>query len=228
MARSYPPTKDSELLAFSANFRRVIAADAATYGLTDTIVGNFTAVQQKFSEAYERHIEPTTRGPAATLAKNDAKEKLLSSLRPLCKVAGNYPGVTPEERQALGLPEPDRTPTPVPPPSSAPIVEVLSVAGHLATVRLGSVDSERRRKPTGVRGANVFTHVGEAPPSTADGWHFHGTMTKTEFPLSLGASLEPGATVWITAQWFNTKGQTGPAATPTSTRVNFGGTRLAA
>ena len=228
MSRSSIPTRDADLNNFAGNFARVITASPTTYGLTIEIAAEFTALQEAFASAYLRQADPMTKGPAAAFAKKEAKAALLASLRPLCKVAGNFPGVTPEQRQALGLPAPDRTPTSIPAPGEAPLLEILSTDGHQSRVRLSSRDSERRSKPEHVTGAQLFLHVGNTIPVGNDAWTYFGSYTKTDFTVNLPSHLAPGTTVWLTAQWYNAKAETGPAARPTSTQVNYGSIKLAA
>jgi hypothetical protein len=67
-----------------------------------------------------------------------------------------------------------------------------------------------------VNGAAVFTYVGATPPADTSDWTFVGNTARTSFDVELPATMPAGATMWITAFWFNPRKQSGPAATPTS------------
>ncbi len=82
-------------------------------------------------------------------------------------------------------------------------------------------------KPAGVSGASIFSYVEATAPSDISAWKFEGNTGKTAvvvFPNTTAA----GATVWLTAFWFNPRKQSGPACTPVSTNVQRGSVSMAA
>ena len=85
-----------------------------------------------------------------------------------------------------------------------------------------------RKKPEGVKGATVFYHVGAAAPTQLSAWTFYVNTTKTTLDVDLPASVAAGSQVWFTAFWRNPKDQSGPATTPVSTFMQYGGLAQAA
>ncbi|NBC11109.1 MAG: hypothetical protein GVY24_05150, partial [Planctomycetes bacterium] len=74
------------------------------------------------------------------------------------------------------------------------------------------------RRPEGVAGATVFTHVGNEPPADTGAWQFATNTGSTVLNLNFEASAQSD-TVWLTAFWFNTRKESGPAATPISVNL---------
>jgi hypothetical protein len=112
--------------------------------------------------------------------------------------------VTDTQLVALGLlPRPTRTP--VPPPATAPVIDVVSTSGNTVKLRLHAAgDSTRRGKPAGVDGASVFSFVGATPPDTETEWTFEGVAWQRPLlDVTFPAGTAPGAKVWFTAFWFN-------------------------
>ena len=71
---------------------------------------------------------------------------------------------------SLGL-LPRATYAPIPVPETPPQVEVLSVAGHTAEIRVHDLESERSGLPFGAKSANIYTFVGETAPPNARAYH---------------------------------------------------------
>ena len=144
------------------------------------------------------------------------------------RVIQAMPTVTNEQRAELGLRIRDVEPSPVPVPDTAPVVEIASMNGWLARLRLREAGSERRGKPTGVIGANIYTFTGAEPPTELTDWVFEGETTRTIFDVQFPGTLAAGTKVWVTACWKNPRFQVGPASTPISMLVGGGITSIAA
>lgn len=224
MPNTYLPQTDSGLNDWSANFVSQLAAttDPTTIGLTAADVSDYAQTQNTYSTAYTAAIDPATRGSATVLAKNLAKETLVSESRRLAMIITNHPGVTDQQRHDFGLTVRDTERTPVPVPDTSPMIDVVSVEGQRINLRLHNDESTSRAKPTGVKGATLFTYVGDTTPAEISDWKFEGNVTRTIVTLEMAATTAPGSKVWITAFWFNTKGQSGPATSPVSTYLGGG------
>jgi hypothetical protein len=218
---SFLPRTDGAFATWALNFRTLIGADPAMYGVTVDQSTQLLQLQQAYAMAYQEAIEPSTRTKGKILAKNDARDALKTFVRFLAKVVEGQPTVTNEQKVDLGL-NVRKNPTPVPPPPFAPDIDILSLVGRRLTLRLhNSQTVGHRRKPAGVKGATLFSYVGEAPPVRVDDWKFEGSTTKTVVTVDFAADLEPGTKVWVTCFWFNGRSESGPAATPMSVRIQW-------
>lgn len=224
---SYLPVSDSGLLSWSANFvAQVNSIGALNLGLTDAEATTYALYQTTYASAYESATNPSTRGTATIQAKNEAKAALVAESRKMAMAATSHLGTTDAQRLALGLTVRDREPTPVPVPETSPTVQITGVDAWTVHLRLKNGQSTSRAKPAGVTGATVFSYVGDTPPVSVDDWKFEGNVTTTITKVVFPDSLTPGTTVWLTAFWFNTRAESGPAAVPVSTKINYGGMNL--
>jgi len=228
---NFLPTRESELVTFSTNFNAKLAAGAATYGLSNTQASGYTVLHDAFAAAYQTANNPDTRSPSNIAAKNTAKENLIDGpggIRELAAIVQAFPAITAEQLTELGLTVRDREPTPIPPPTVSPEMDFVPTGTRTIRIRLHNETVLNRRKPEGVKGATVFYHVGAAAPAELKDWTFHESTTRTVLDVNLPAEIAAGSQVWFTAFWFNPRSQSGPATTPVSTFVQYGGLSMAA
>ncbi len=225
MGRSFFTGTDAELYEGSNNFNGQVNDSPQAFGLTVQQTSAYAALNAAYAAAYVAARNPETRTQGRVAAKNAAREPLRSAASDLAKIIDGTPSVSAEQRINLGLAV-RRAPSPVPPPKSAPDVDVLGVSGRTAKVRLRSVGNGRGRAP-GATGASVLVYVGPTPPSDPSLWTFNGTTGKTVVDVSFDPDVPAGATVWFTACWLGTRMQAGPMANPVSANLP-GGLTLAA
>lgn len=227
MSLGATPRKDQELLAWSLNFKTLITATPTVFGLTAGQATQYGTAHTAFATALQTATEPTTRTKAAIAAKDSAKITLRA-------LAGSFGGmvdkniaVTNAQKIELGL-NVRATPSPIPAPSAAPKLTVKTVLGRTVTLQLENADVTKRARPAGVQGASVFSHVGDAPPESISSWVFEGSTTKTTVDVAFETSVAPGAKVWFCAFWYSARALSGPACTPISANLQFGGVSMAA
>lgn len=222
----YLPTREADLLQWSVNFNAHITADPTAYGLTLPQQAAYTVLHDAFAAAYTTANDNATRTPAAIQTKNTAKANLISGsngIRELAGIIQAFPGTTDTERIELGLNVRDTEPTPIPPPSVAPGLSVLMVTGRTVKVRVfDALVPSSRSKPAGVKGASVYSYVGETAPVDIDSWKYEGSTTRTTFDVEFPATAPAGSTVWLTAYWTNPRLESGPACQPVSTNIAGG------
>ena len=138
------------------------------------------------------------------------------------------PSVTDSQKISLGLSVPtERQPIPV--PSAAPALDIVSVIGRTVRIRLHDAAGEgRRSKPAGVRGAAVMSFVGATAPTDPAAYKWEGSTNQSITEITVSTSVAEGARVWLTAMWFNEREQRGPACSPVGTNTQVGGMSLAA
>ncbi len=230
MTTPYLNPSDEGVRNWADNFSSRISAEAdpGVLGLDAVQVSAYAALQMDYDTKFTLATQPTTRGGATILAKNLAKKPLVSESRKLAMIVTNHPGVTDQQRYDLGLTVRDNEPTPVPVPSTAPTIDVKSMDGWTLSFRLHDGDATSRAKPTGVKGATIFSYVGDEAPVDVEAWKFEGNITKTDSKVVFPSTLAPGTKVFLTAFWFNTRAESGPAAMPVSRLINYGGMSQAA
>lgn len=223
MPDTFIPPREAELVTWSNNFDTLINVSPVAYGLTSAQTLTFTGLQNAFVSAYQIANDNLTRSPANIVTKNDAKDVMVDNARDLVGIVQNFPGTTDTQRSALGITVPDLEPTPVPVPKDPPQLDIESRFAKTVSIRLHDrFNPTKRGKPDGVSGATIMSFVGAAPPADIGDWKFEGSTTRTSYDVEFPVTLSPGTQVWLTAFWFNTKSESGPASVPTETWLDSG------
>jgi hypothetical protein len=223
---SFPRT-DTGLLAWSQNVVSLITPTPADWGLVTGDVTAYTALHDAYSTALAA-CDPAQRNKPAVVTKNQARTALTNGAQMLGNKIYASSAVTDAMKVQIGMP-PRATPTPIPAPDSAPVIEVVSVNGCTARIRLRSASGSGRGKLAGTNGASVFSFVGATPPTDISAWKFEGNTGRVnKIDVAFASSLAAGATVWFTAFWFNGRKQSGPASDPISTNMPGGSVSMAA
>ena len=152
----YIPWKDAELPAFVENFYAYALANFARWQIPgpQTFLEAPIAAYKAALSAYQ---DPN-HGKIDTLNKNETKKTLDSALRTYIQgfIARN-PLVTDEDRERMGLPLRDTTPTEHPAPDVKPVAEAVPSGKGRHTVTALNPQTGNKKKPPLVKGA-AFAH----------------------------------------------------------------------
>src|SRR5262249_11143163 len=139
MAIKFLPARDADLLAWSNNFKTKITASPTTYGLTAGQATSYGTLHTNFQNAYNVIQDPTTRSPVNITLKDQAKANLPANARMLARTVQGTSTVTSAQKEDLGLNPRDTQPTPIPPPATAPQIDILGAVGNTVTIRLHEI-----------------------------------------------------------------------------------------
>lgn len=221
MTRGFLPNKDDALLAWSLNFKTIISAGPVPLGLTAAQATAYSALHSSFAAAMEA-CAPGMKSKSLVAAKNDARDLLKTSARLLASIIQGQAAVTDAQKLELGLTV-RSAPTPIPPPADAPALDIVWVKGRVVRIRLhDAANPGRRGKPANVKGAAVFSFIGEEPPTDMRQYHFEGNTTETIISITFPPDTAAGAKVWILAMWFNERTKSGPPCEPVGTNLQLG------
>lgn len=222
------PRRESDLLAFAANFDELVNAAPGKYGLSDQQSANYRTLYMAFAATYPLAVDPGTRTVVTVKYKDAAKAAMLADVRKLSKIVCYTPSVAVADRVRLGLSEfrpggrPGRGHT-AGPPKEAPWVAIVSTAGSTVRLRLRNRESPARiAKPRGISGATILTFVGNEPPTALSAWSFGCSCSTTMSDVAFDRTLTPpgvATRAWVTAQWIGAKQQSGPLSTPVGTWI---------
>ncbi len=227
MSTSFLPRTDAGLLAWSLNFKTLITASPITYGLTAALATSYGTLHDAYASALA-DCDPNIRTKAAVVAKNQARTELKNEARLLANLVNGTASVTDAQKTELGLTVRDE-PTPIPPPSAAPVLESVSLNAGPVKIRLRDATSgENRGRPAGTFGASVFSAVGATAPTDISEYKFEGSTGKVKVDVDFPDTLAAGTKVWLTAFWFNGRKESGPACPPVSVNLPGGSVSMAA
>lgn len=228
MTRTYLPSTLNGFNDFCRDFSGEITKDPEEYGLTQSEAEDYRLLQTAFATAYDVSLSPVTRTPFGVATVRDLRTELTALTRRLVDRCQSASNMTDAKRRALGITI-RKTPSRHPVPKTFPVIEFRSQ--RLNTVEFALRDSAqhdgRPRKPEGIRGATLYTHLGEQPPKTLSDWTVWGTSTKSVNEISMPDDTPFGATLWIAAAWLNTRLEHGPQGDPASVRLGGGVTQTA-
>jgi hypothetical protein len=210
MATPYIPTKDADLLTWAQNFSTLITASPTTYGL---IAGDATAIAAAvapYETAYPIAVNPATRTSVTVGAKDTAKFAMLGVLRSYAQIIGANPAVDSADKLALGLNLHGTPPSPVPVPTTMPLLSVVSATPLLHTLRFADeLTPDKRSKPDGVSGMELYRTIAVSAASDPDAANYYALVTRQPFTISFDAG-DAGKVCTYFARWINRKGERGP------------------
>jgi hypothetical protein len=215
------PATDGGLRSFAQNMSTQVTAAPTSFGLQTSDATALSTATGDYSDALDA-CDPAIRTRAAVVLKNTKKVALKALITQLALKVQGTPTVTDAQKTEIGLSIPS-TRTTVPPPAFAPAVDVVTVNGRTITLRIHDSQEARRGKPAFCAGAMIFSFVGTEAPADPAAWKGEGITTRTGFQIEFPATVPAGSQVWITAQWYNDKAQTGPASSPITAYLQGGG-----
>jgi hypothetical protein len=219
MSSSWIPTTDGPLDTFVNNFQTLIASSPTSYGLVTSDATSITSNYNSWHAAYLAAINPTTRTHATITTKNVQKANVMSVVRGYGATIRANRGISDALKIGLGIHVRDTSPTPVPPPSTYPLLTIDSF--NLGTLSLHAADQntpDKKARPVGTSGMLLFSVVATTPVTTPTGLEFNAFLTKPKFQNTF-TEADSGKTVTYFARWTNGKGELGPWSPPVNIRI---------
>jgi hypothetical protein len=211
MPRTYIPNPDAEFGPWLLNLAVLATASPATYGLTAPQAVVITAQSDLWIPAYTAATDPSTRTPASIANKDAVRAAATATVRPLCVSVSLNPAVTDEDKVALGVTVRKTTPTPVPPPSTRPGLNILGNTPGVVNVSYVDVDLPvGKSKPPGATGIQIWQTVGTEYATDPQQASLAAIWTKSPNKLFF-ASEQSGKRLSLWARWQTTSGPAGQA-----------------
>jgi hypothetical protein len=214
------PRRDSAFLPFVTNFAQQVSLDPPALGLSGVDATALQLLVDDFTIALSRALHPETRTRPNVAAKNSARSVLAQRLRELARRIQAYPAVSDGQRIALGLTPRSAAPVPSGRPTTRPLLSLRALTGNRARLRLADDAAHTHRgKPPGTVGAILFYKIGGAMPVAPQEYTYAGMVTTGLHTIHFPAAAA-SQDIWVTARWFNLRGEEGPpAATVRTTGV---------
>lgn len=217
-AVDFIPAKDADLDAWAVNFSTRITATPTAFGLTAGQATTFGALRAAFTAALLAATDPSTRTSVTVAAKDTARANVVTNARLLAALVQAFPSITPSQLSDLGLTVRNTTPTPVPAPTTQPVLSVIGNAGQTITFNYhDSTTPLARAKPYGVIGVQLQYKLGVTPPTGWGDGVFVGTFGRAPYRVTMPPA-SVGSVVHFVARYVTRRGLTGPIS-PTVTTV---------
>lgn len=219
----YIPRTDAGFRSWLQNFSSLIAQNPSQYGLTaadaTVISGHYTA----YNPLWEQCQQPSIRTTSLIQQKDAVKASAVASCRVYAMIIKNNMGVDEQAKSALGLHINDTTPSPVPVPSTAPIIMITgSFSGEHILRYADETTPASRRKPEGVQFIEIYRNVAAGPDPVQANAVSVGLFGKQPIQISQDQA-DAGKTATYFGRWVNTRGEKGPWSLPVAMTIAFGG-----
>ncbi|MDR1421229.1 MAG: hypothetical protein LBI86_12720 [Treponema sp.] len=203
MAKDYIPDNDAKFNNWYKFMNQYVNAKCAGQSPEWThIPQDALAVQQAayaaWYNAYSVTLSPHT--PVDTEAKNDAKKAAKAVIRPFVNQYLRFPPVTDEDRTAMGIPNKDIKPTPVPKPEDIPEVEAQTPSPRTLSFRFRRVNMKRWGKPDDVHGMELVWLISDTPPEKVKELVHSAFATKSPLELEFEED-ERGKKLYYAVRW---------------------------
>lgn len=219
MSTSYIPSREADMLLWAQNFSTLITANPANYGLTAGDATTIDGFVDAFDSALTTAVNPATKTIATVAAKNGAKTAMLDICRPYAQLIRHNLGLSNELKAGLGLTIVDLTPTAIPAPVTAPLLNLIGATPLEHTMRFSDQNTpDKRGKPFGVIGMQLFKFIGATPPAGTTEYLFHSFITRQPLSVDFGDD-DVGKKAYYIGRWQNGKGETGPWSAPVSLTI---------
>jgi hypothetical protein len=210
MATGYIPSRDADLDTWALNFKTLIAANPTNYGLQSADATAITNAYTSWNAAYLAANNPTTRTKATVATKNAQKANLLTVVRGYAATIRVNHAVSDALKIGLGLHVADHSPTPVPPPSTKPVLAIAKIDQGFQEVRAtDETTPNSRARAVGSAGMLLYRAVGTAAVNDPTQATFMSFVGKTSVQSNFDHA-DNGKTVTYFARWTNAKGEVGP------------------
>lgn len=191
-------------------FTGAISANPTAYGLTAGDVAPLTSTSYDWKVALNNDLAIDAQKLASTKTKADAKAAVTEVMRSLGGTIQSKPTVTDANRELAGLPVHKTTRTPVPAPTTAPVlaVDASRRLEHIISWR-DSASLNRKARPAGVMGLELYVKVGGPAPAGLEDCRSLGMITRSP-DLEQFAPAQGGQTAYYIGRWVSTRGEPGP------------------
>ena len=206
----YIPDADPDFNNWQTNFVSYLQTHQSRLGLSNAEMTSLIEVQSRWETAYEEHLNAQAAAQGARQQKDDSRQTWEQALRNQSRKLQSNENITNSDRATLGLTIPTGSRSTTGVPTSRPVVLIAETKPLSHTLRFFDENTPNRRaKPKGVMGAEVWIKIGDAPPNSSDDLQFLGLDTRTPY-ISEFDTEDGGKTAYYRLRWVNSKGEQGP------------------
>lgn len=207
----YVPRSDGDFDNWQNGLRSYVAENRETWEIPEVKVTELNAEAAIWKAKYEKTINRQNRTTAEVRAKDDERVVYVDMLR---KFVAQYltfnDKVLDSDREMMGLNIRSSSRTPAPVPSTSPLASIdISVRMQHTLTIVDSSLPQRRSKPNGVLGCEIWTKIDGDPPKDASELMYQSTATRSTHVVKFDGN-KTGMKVYYWLRWINRRQQVGP------------------
>lgn len=216
---NYVPARDGDYNIWVDQFALYLSTNYAALGVSSGDAANMTALATSWDTAYAAAIGGSTRGPMTVNIKDTARANATAFARALANTIQANAGVTEDQKVALGITVRKTTKTPVPAPTTSPILSFIAATPLQHTLRFADqLTPASRSLPFGAIALELRGYVGIAPPIDSTLSTFVQTCTKN--PVAVDFTLgQVGKNCYYYGYWRTRTGLLGPISNLMSSAI---------
>jgi hypothetical protein len=204
------PPGDADFNTWQLNFITSANANLAALGLVAADMTPLTTGAAAWTAAYTANVTAQAAAMSAREAKDAARKPLEVALRALAARLQASPTVTDARRAALGITVRAKGKQPAGVPTSRPVATVDTSQRLQHSIQFADEASPNKRaKPAGVMGAEIWVKVGDAAPLDVSECQFLALDTATPY-VAHYPGTQAGKKAHYLLRWMNTRGAQGP------------------
>jgi len=219
----YIPNTDLAFKVWLQNFAQVLQQDPVRFGMTsaDALVVWETYIS--YRDALDLSVMPGSRNSTTVAAKDGQRASAMLTVRPIAQILKANKAISNEDKALLGIHINDTTKTPIPQPSTAPMLNIQAAFSGEHQIRyVDEMTPESRKKPYGCIQLELYVHVGPTPTVNPDEATFVGVYTKNPIRHAFNPT-QSSMTATYFARWRTRTGLAGPWSLPVAMVIAFGG-----
>jgi len=220
----YIPTTDQGLDSWATNFAAKITLSPATYGLVAADALIIQNARDTYNAAYllggSSGVPPTPVNPATftaitVAAKNSAKFAGVAIWRTYAAQIRLNPGVSNADKLDIGLNLPNNSPSPIPAPSTFPILSIVASATGLMQLRYAdNTTPALRKKPFGAMHMELWRGIDATLVLPIASCTLLALVQKQPFVATFTMPTDGGKRATFFARWVSRRGLPGPWSAP--------------
>lgn len=219
MSKDYLPDSDADFDLWRNSFDKYLKDNLAALGLVAGDITALTALQTAWESAWSDYFNKKALVDAALALKDTSRQQLEDAIRALVRQLQADPNTTDEQRAGLGITVPDATRSRVPIPTTIPIAQIDTSIPLQHTIDFRSAETPNRKaKPEGCRGCQIWYNLGAQPPTSLDQYKYAATDSNTPYVLHFDLE-DAGKTVHYRLRWVNTRDEPGPWSEPLTATI---------
>lgn len=215
----YIPASDAGALAWMTTFAEGITANPGKYQLTSVDAASISNLVNAYSAAYADALDPAQRTSVNVAVKDNARASAEQLCRQYATLIKFNAGISDPDKIAIGARPVNPNRTPINPPASSPLLNVIGATPGCQTVRYADTNTpDSPAKPFGAVQLQLFVAVDANAVADPDSATFYGAFTKNPIGVLFSPS-DDGKMATYFAKWASRRGDVGPWSLPVSMRI---------
>jgi hypothetical protein len=210
MSNDYIPRAKAKFHDWQDTLMRGITMRSFPLDIPKDVMDKLEAAQERYVTAYQIAKDPITRTQASVKEAQEAQADYEALIRAVVKeyIINNHK-LNDQDLLSLGLPVHDTQPTPAPPITSRPRVDVRFPQLQQHSLMVFDGEQKSHALPPHAAGFEIWRKIGEPAPTSDADWQLVVQAPHSPYEIKYDEN-QKGLTVYYRVRWINTRAIPGP------------------